>query len=391
MSEIVIVGAGPVGLWLAINLKKNRPGQDVFVYERNQVYERSHVLRLRNLATTLYAKHDGSERENKFYKEILGRSLTQAFIRAAGYQFIRTNELEDALKSYATDLGVKIIYEKIDNPRDAEQRHPHCRHFVAADGARSPLREDLMGKDLTGLNATKEYPLRYVAEVKYQAAGRPEKLDVFGGQYKANKLLPHTVFEYVGREKEGITPVTLRAFLDRGTYDLIPEATFRKPLSLDTEELPDSLHETISTYMETRRLVAAEKALADSVKITKLMLSMYAARRFAIMHEDKSWFLAGDSAMGVPYFRALNSGFFVSSQLARILSTGLSPETKVKAYNAVRPLDVAWEFTAARSKDLLLQAYQDFSKISSEAPWEFMTFDRQIKDELKGHCKKPQP
>jgi hypothetical protein len=227
--------------------------------------------------------------------------------------------------------------------------------------------------------------------VKYQAEGRPGKLDVFGDQYKANKLMPHTVFEYVGREKEGITPVTLRTFLDRKTYEAIPDATFRNPLSIDSDNMPDSLRQTIKTYMDIRSIRAAEKALADSVKVTKLILSMYAAKKFGVMHEDRAWFFAGDSAMGVPYFRALNAGFFVSSQLARILSTGLSPNNKVTAYNAVRPLDVAWEFTTARSKDLLLQAYQDFSKISSEVPWEFMTFDRQTKDAIQDRSQKHEP
>lgn len=391
MADIVIVGGGPVGLWLAINIKKRNPKLGVQIYERNQVYERSHILRLRHLATLLYAKHDGSDREAQFFKEVLGKSLSGVFLQAAGYQFIRTNDLEDSLKSYAKDLGVRITYQKIVNPRDAERRHHECRMFVAADGARSAMREELIGEDMTGIKSTTEYPLRYVTEVKYQAQGRAGKLDVFGDQYKANKLMPHTVFEYVGREKNGMTPVTLRAFLDRETYEAVPDATFRNPLSIHADGVPDSLKKTITTYMDIRRIRAAEQALADSVKVTKLILSMYAARRFSVMHDDRAWFFAGDSAMGIPYFRALNAGFFVSSQLAFILTRKMSPESKVTAYNAVRPLDIAWEFTTARSKDLLLQAYQDFSRISSEVPWEFMTFDRQTTEELKGRGQKNEP
>ncbi len=387
MADIVTVGAGPVGLWLGINLKKRDPDLDVQVYERHEEYVRSHILRLRHLATTLYACRDGSARENEFFKEITGCSLRDVFLQATGQVFIRTNDLEQALKSYALDLGVGINYQKIESPADAQDRHPECRLFVAADGARSNMRQALMGE-----NAIKDYPLQYVTEVKYQAQGRTGKLDFLGDQYKANKLIPHMIFEYVGREKEGITPVTLRAFLDKATYQALPDASFAKPLSIDCDGVPECLKRSIQTYMDVRRMKADEVAIADSVKVTKLTLSMYAAKRFAMMHDDRAWFLAGDAAMGVPYFRSLNQGFFVGSQLAQILATNkLSPKNKVRAYNVVRPADIAWEFATARSKDLLLQAYNDFRKMSAETPWEFMTFDRQTTEALNDRNKKYEP
>lgn len=375
MADIVVVGAGPVGLWLGINIKKRNPDLDIHMYERNQVYERSHILRLLHFATLLYARHDGSDREAEFFKEITGRSLTNVFLNASRHVFIPTNDLEGALKSYARDLGIHINYSKIDTPRQVENMHPECRMFVAADGARSPMREALIGEDATGIASTREYKLRYITEVKYKAEGRAGKLDVFGEQFKINKKLPHTVFEYVGREKNGFTPVTLRAFVDRGTYESLPDATFKKPLSLAAAEVSESLRKTIATYMDYRRDMAGEKALADSVKMTKLILSMYAARKFGHMHEDRAWFMAGDAAMGVPYFRSLNQGFFIASQLSYIMSRDAKPETMVKTYNVVRPVDIAWEFTVARSKDLLLQAYQDFSKISGENIGDMLKFE----------------
>ncbi|MCM2343394.1 MAG: hypothetical protein NDJ24_02405 [Alphaproteobacteria bacterium] len=386
MTDLVIVGGGPVGQWVAINAKKHNPALDIQIYERYQEYQRSHVLRLRHLATLLYAKHDHSARESEFFRDVMGRTLTEIFYQAAGHVFIRTNDLEAALSSYARDLGVKTAYQKIDQPGMAMGLHPECRMFVAADGAHSQMREHLMGS-----SSLREYPLQYVAEVKYQATGPVRKLEFLSDNYFANKVIPHMIFEYVGREKEGVTPVTLRAFMDRKTYEAMPEATFKKPLTLNNGALPRSLADSIQTYMDVRQLRAGEQAIPESIKISKLTLSMYAARRFAQMDDDRAWFLAGDSAMGVPYFRSLNAGFFVGSQLAYIVSRGsLSERNKVRAYNAVRPLDVAWEFTTARSKDILLTSYNDFRTISADVPWEFMTWDEKTAKDLQSLAQKRQ-
>ncbi|QQG35579.1 MAG: hypothetical protein HYS17_08600 [Micavibrio aeruginosavorus] len=379
MTDLVIVGGGPVGQWVAINAKKRNPALDIRIYERYQEYQRSHVLRLRHLAALLYAKHDGSPRESAFLRDVTGRSLSEIFYNAAGHIFIRTNDLEEALSSYAGDLGVETAYQRIGSPDEIMKAHPECRMFVAADGAHSRMREALLGS-----SSTREYPLQYVVEVKYQAEGRTGKLEFLGDNYFANKRIPHMIFEYVGREKEGITPVTLRVFMDRGTYDAIPEASFKKPLKLEYGVLPDSLNDSIQTYMDVRQLRAGEKAIPESVKVSKLTLSMYAARRFARMQDDRAWFLAGDAAMGVPYFRSLNAGFFIGSQLSYILSRkNWTERNKVRAYNAVRPLDVAWEFTTARSKDILLTAYNDFRTLSADVPWEFMTWDEKTDKALQ--------
>lgn len=379
MTDLVIVGGGPVGQWVAINAKKRNPALDIRIYERYQEYQRSHVLRLRHLATLLYAKHDGSPRESAFLRDVTGRSLSEIFYNAAGHIFIRTNDLEEALSSYARDMGVETAYQRIGSPDEVMKAHPECRMFVAADGAHSQMRAALFGNA-----ATREYPLQYVAEVKYQAEGRTGKLEFLGDNYFANKRIPHMIFEYVGREKEGVTPVTLRAFMDRGTYDDIPEASFKNPLKMESGVLPGSLKDSIQTYMDVRQLRAGEMAIPESVKISKLTLSMYAARRFARMQDDRAWFLAGDAAMGVPYFRSLNAGFFVGSQLSYILSRkSWSERNKVRAYNAVRPVDVAWEFTTARSKDILLTAYNDFRTISADVPWEFMTWDEKTDKALQ--------
>lgn len=79
--------------------------------------------------------------------------------------------------------------------------------------------------------------------------------------------------------------------------------------------------------------------------------------------------------MGVPYFRALNCGILISSQLTAILSSKLSAANKMAAYNGLRPLYIASEFMGARSKNAGLAAYNKLRKAFVDAPWQLINWD----------------
>jgi hypothetical protein len=225
--------------------------------------------------------------------------------------------------------------------------------------------------------------MQYVVEVKYQANGAAGHLD-FLDEYKANKLLSHMAFEYTGKEKEGVTPVTLRFFVDRKTYDAIPEASFKSPVMLGDQRIPARLVKDINTYMNIRKVCVGEEYREGSGKMTKLVLSLYAAREYSVTEKGRSWFLVGDAAMGVPYFRALNSGMLVGSQLAFILTREhLSNASKTRLYNACRPVNIALEFSAARFKNLGIKTYDQFRQASANVPWEVVKMDPQTEQECR--------
>lgn len=372
MFDAIIVGAGPVGLWTALQLHKRNPSWKILMYERHTTYQRSHVLRLDHWSLLLYGRNSKNPREKQFFQEITGKNLSGIMKNAASSLYIRTNDLEAALKSYALDSGITIENLHIKDPQELMAMHPACKYFIAADGAHSPMRNALLGQE-----SLSTHPLQYIVEIKYQAKGSVTKLELLNNHLKINQVMKHMAFEYVGKEKNGVTPVTLRFFVDKKTYEAIPNATFKDPLQVGSPDIPDQLNKDIQSYMTIRAEHANEIQCSNSAKMTKLILSLYSAKKFAIDYGTQAWFLVGDCAMGVPYFRALNCGLILGSRLGQILSSKSYPGQKlsrqVSIYNFHRPLHIATEFTIARGKDLGLESYNWFRKVSSKltsAQWE---------------------
>lgn len=371
MADIVIVGGGPVGLWTAIQLKKRLGGAEVLVYERHEVYQRSHVLRLDHWSLMLYAATAHDSPEQVFLREVTGRSVSGLRARFAKSLYIRTNDFEAALAQYAGALGVDVRRARIDNAAHVQALHPSCRVFIAADGAHSPLRTELFGAE-----ALESASLQHVVEVKCEehatSVARGQRLGT-AELWQLNRSLQHTAAEYVGRAREGSVPVTLRLFLEKDEYAQLPAMSFRAPASLETPGLPDAVRKDILTYLDARAALGAQYQ-EGSARLTKLELSLYASRRFATFKGNTAWFLVGDAALGVPYFRALNSGLMLASRLAQILARDNlasldSLADKVARYDGFhRPMHVATEFAIARSKNWLLEGLHSAREWLAEDP-----------------------
>ncbi len=364
--DVAIVGAGPVGLWTAIQIKKNHPACRVTMFERHREYVRSHVLRLDHLSILLYGSRTRNDREREFFLELVGG---EGVLNAAKSVFVRTNALEAALRRYALDLGVSIKHQMVDSPEDIEKQIPGALAYIAADGAHSRMRKALLGE-----NNVFTRDLQRVVEIKYESSGTSRNLDFVKEGYKTQKLLSFMTFEYVGRTKEGVTPVTLRMFLDKNTYDSIPAATFKAPLPLDHGGLPQKLTADLQTYLNVRRDLAGEEYVPQSGKLTKLVLSSYRSRRFAVNHSGNRWYLVGDAAMGVPYFRALNSGLLAGSLLARVVCLrarhpSLS-RVSLSTYAWFAAMRYLTEVGIAQVKNSALMCFDFYRRKSSAVAWQ---------------------
>lgn len=368
MKETVIVGAGPVGLWTAIQLKKRNPENVITVYERYEKYQRSHVLRLDHWSMMLYSKTQRDELETQFINEVTGKSRKHMKMEFTKSLYIKTNDFEQALKNYCKNLGVNIVIQKINSTAEVEALHPHCSHFVASDGAHSILRTELLGKDSVDTK-----PLQYVVELKFHVPHKTHKSKNLNDLLSLNIENKFMNFEYVGKFKNGETPLTSRFFLSKELYEKLPEASFKEPLSFELlDKIPElsEFKENLYKYLQYRKDEYSDQIDLKNVKISKLILSVYSAKKFAIHNEktNKCWFLTGDAAMGVPYFRALNSGMMLSSRLSQILNSSITTignEVKNHAglYNFHQPLHIQTEFGIAFGKNMLLNSFNEMRQI----------------------------
>jgi len=67
--------------------------------------------------------------------------------------------------------------------------------------------------------------------------------------------------------------------------------------------------------------------------------------------------------MGVPYFRALNSGWVMGSRLAHLIGMDTDSEKTVRRYNAYGKVHQSAEFALAKQKNGLLNRYADLRKL----------------------------
>jgi 2-polyprenyl-6-methoxyphenol hydroxylase-like FAD-dependent oxidoreductase len=302
--EILIVGAGPVGLFTAIEMKLLNPALKIKILDRNKEYSRHHILRLE---------------KNSLIKSLTYKTF-DAVKKLNG--FVPTSDIESTFLQIAKDLGIEIeTGVKVDDCSALLKRFPSAHTIIGADGAHSVVRKQLFGdKKIVDTN------LQYIVEIKYKAKGKTSLLPplTYG---PALGQVPYFISENVGKEKEGSTPISLFVFVDKATYQEIrntPNAHLSdlKPTSKHMVKLLN----TIQPWLSLRKAALNEEMVKDSEKINGVTLDIYQSECFAKEIDGKRAYVVGDAAAGVPYFRALNAGLIAATETAKAIATSITPD-----------------------------------------------------------------
>ena len=147
--RVAIVGAGPAGLYLAILLKRDDPGHQVTVYERNRV-EDTFGFGVVFSDETLENVGEADPETNQAMAAAAARwedieiHYRGTVMRSTGHRFsgVERKTLLELLAGRAQSLGVEVQWQR--EIRDlSDCGLPTADLIVAADGAASPIRDRL--------------------------------------------------------------------------------------------------------------------------------------------------------------------------------------------------------------------------------------------------------
>lgn len=310
MIDIIFIGAGPVGLLAAIDFQLQFPNKKVLMYEKYEVPTRNHAM---------YVDHKSFSNLNrsKGFGEILDNIAPKVII----------SDLEVILRKFATAIGIKILYQEINNFNELKQQYPDTQYFVGSGGLRGIIHPQIFNNE----NQINEN-IRYAVEVKYKALGGARVLNKFIEVPDVLANTKHVVSEYVGHLKNEVTPISLRIFIDASTYELMQNATFKNPYTLnDKDKIPVELYKTIDHYIKGRKHLAKETIQENSLKISTIKLTIYASKQFGKQIEGNiTIFQLGEEAFACPFYRSFNDNascihFFTKAMDALLKNTQMEP------------------------------------------------------------------
>ena len=342
-NTIVVIGGGPVGLWVALQMKLLAREWDVHVFEKRESYARSHALRLLPLSF-----------EGMMTKECGSMSALHDLVDqwvAAGSS-PRTNDIERQLSAACEVAGVTIHRNQGSvTCADVKSRlaPPAARALsavVCCDGVASVNRPLLMSAGQNEFAVDETFDGVGLLQVKFQAQGRVEKARGLWAQFVQNWPASELVFTILPGNYDtssGTTPVTVFAMLTDQDISselehLMTGVESFKGMSLDELHAQSS---TPHTQQLVRDIAAVLRPMfvsdllhdtAHPLRISRLPVRVSVAARVVGQVEGVPVFLAGDAAMGLPLQKGLSYGWHIATALANSLRFSASVSEAQEEY-----------------------------------------------------------
>jgi 2-polyprenyl-6-methoxyphenol hydroxylase-like FAD-dependent oxidoreductase len=316
-NQIIFIGAGPVGLVTAINLKE-KMDIELVMLERYVEYKRTQRLniqlsviknqviekQLRELILTNDAKKiddDNIEVPIQALEKLLSKYADKIGIKIIHKQFLTKQQYNEALNEHKAtskiELEKSLGHDVIVDVDEVISVYPNCKMIIGADGSRSTVREVISNDEKNAITKT---DFRNMIELKYEVEGKVEKLssfDYFTTQALLEGVLCSENIKY--NEKKGVSEVTLRFLVDSTTYnDKRLLGVNAKNLLPVSKNLPEPLVHAITMWLNKR---GDKHIVVGSATINKTTLSLYASKKFGEQLNDVMLLLIGDAACGYPY------------------------------------------------------------------------------------------
>jgi 2-polyprenyl-6-methoxyphenol hydroxylase-like FAD-dependent oxidoreductase len=320
-KQVQLVGAGPVGLWVSVQLKILCPNWKVVVHERRAEHQRKHTLRIDDRA---------------FEELVQNEELTR--LRAKWQPRVRTAIIEEDLSKLATQLGIEVRYEsEVKSPDQFEEDAKGCDLVViGCDGVRSVCRPSISAdpefREIRELGALLQVKFESNGEV-HRAKGSLEKfLQNISAEEAFFNVLPGN-FD----PETKTTPVTAFALINKEIFDRLSQVPSFSGLTLEQLEA-EFKDERMMTW--THDIIAVMKTacpdmIENSIKASVLPVRYQVASVVADYNElSIPVFVSGDAAMGLPLEKGLNYGWKIASRMCKYLAYCSTFDDAMEAYEA---------------------------------------------------------
>jgi hypothetical protein len=299
--DVIFIGAGPIGSWTSsqlqvLNLKLNESKLNICIFEKYKEKTRKREVIIDK--TSLVWSVDDKE-----FKAIAKKLPGKTYICS----------MEKSLTEFAQNHGIDIFYETITDCDELRKRFPRAKVIVGSDGSNSIVRKQIFDDEFDV-----NFNMKYFVDVVYEIKGHGKSLSWLQWTITQNKLNKFFIKEKIKHLDNGNSKVTLRFFIDEQTYEQIKDhATIRAPADFDDVLLSKSetLHNAISIWLKAKKDNLNEEIIVNP-KISCVYLDVYKTKEFYKIKDGVAYIVVGNSAFGVPFFRALNDGMLCGTILA---------------------------------------------------------------------------
>jgi 2-polyprenyl-6-methoxyphenol hydroxylase-like FAD-dependent oxidoreductase len=343
--RVHVVGAGPVGLLLTA-LLQSVEGFSVSLYEKRHAYTRTRMVQLApylvadSVETYRTDSIDGDSIEAIFEPRELDEGLAfrqsipsdlMALLRDWAMGFCPLNDIERSL-SDLIDARVSNAVQRTEavvTAEDAIAMLEPGNILIDCTGSRSLLRDHLTTRsgDVDGGANTLKVRLEYALVITF----------LYGQPYDCNEYCKY--YKNIENAHYKFIPMVHRTHYDgsvshvSGIVNITAEEFEAMPSRFDGEWLRSNspgVAESMDRFIDKIKLETHGEVLGD-LEIVRIPLDLYRARSatsrqwLAAGPSDHPFatspvFLAGDSAIGSPYFQSISLGFECAMYLAGLIA-----------------------------------------------------------------------
>lgn len=306
--HIVFIGAGPAGLWAAIQAKLEFPEARLVFKEKRMDFQRRHPLRIN---------------KDSFTSAVKNPELEEVIADFSERGLVPTNEIQETFKHIAEKLGIVIDYTPVKSVATLRSEYPAGTIFLDTSGTKNVTEAEIFYKDENGEfkseaeGGKQQYEFRdavnHVVEVKYEVDSYANPYNRVLNIFKQTGSSPFLIEQSAGKMKNGKYPVIIRLFVSKEIYDKLMRGdggTFVSPYNLSNPEhrskIPTELSNAIQSLLKQREQTLGEKRSYDpNVTAIPLYLSS-CADVYRILEDETIIMKGGDATSAAPYFVQFN-------------------------------------------------------------------------------------